>query len=240
DVPKQKILEHQMTSYLTREVRTQILLTHPGILRLYYYFEDAQQVHLLLEYADGGSLFSVLRRRGFLPEPTAATYFVDVARALDHLHRHGIVHRDLKPENILMCSHADGTKAKLADFGWCAELEVDGTQRHTFCGTWDYLSPEMVQSEPHDKGVDIWACGVLLFEMLTGKPPFAAANQVKAMNRIMTVDLKVPDTVSPSGTALMHKLLVREPPSRIALKDAVRHPWVRECMPEKDLDSSPQ
>ncbi|CAE8606952.1 unnamed protein product, partial [Polarella glacialis] len=129
------------------------------------------------------------------------------ARALDHLHRHGIVHRDLKPENILMCSHADGTKAKLADFGWCAELEVDGTQRHTFCGTWDYLSPEMVQNEPHDKGVDIWACGVLLFEMLTGKPPFAAANQVKAMNRIMTVDLKVPDTVSPSGTALMHKLL---------------------------------
>lgn len=237
-VPKKKVLEHQMTSYLTREVRTQIVLTHPGILRLYYYFEDVDNVHLLLEYANGGSLFSWLRRQSFIKEPEAASYFVDVAAALDHLHRHGIVHRDIKPENILLCVDATERKAKLADFGWCAELSRDGAPRHTFCGTWDYLSPEMVQSEPHDRGVDVWATGVLLYEMLTGKPPFAASNQVKVMNRIIKVDLQVPDTVSSMARDLIQKLLVREPQRRLSLKEAARHSWVILQLPSKAIELS--
>merc|ERR1719454_1359516 len=143
-----------MTEYLAREVKTQMRLQHPNILRLHYYFEDASKVYLLLEYANGGSLFSLLRKRGRLLESEAAPIFVDVAKALDCLHNYGIVHRDLKPENILMCS---GDVAKLADFGWCQEISKDGVPRHTFCGTWDYLSPEMVENEPHNHTVDIWA-----------------------------------------------------------------------------------
>uniref|UniRef100_A0A7S4QTY4 Aurora kinase n=1 Tax=Alexandrium monilatum TaxID=311494 RepID=A0A7S4QTY4_9DINO len=235
-ITKKKVLEHKMTSYLTREVKTQIKINHPNILRLVYYFEDAQNVFLLLEYAKGGSLFSVLRKRGLLPEAEVAGLFADVAGALDFLHRHGIVHRDLKPENILMC---DGNVAKLADFGWCAELSKDGGLRNTFCGTWDYLSPEMVNNEPHDFTVDIWAMGVLLFEMLTGKPPFAASSQMKAITRITKVDLQIPDSVSPGARDLISKLIVRERRRRLSLADAVRHRWISSHVPNAELKVRP-
>eukprot|EP00930_Biecheleria_cincta_P086517 TRINITY_DN7579_c0_g1_i1.p1 TRINITY_DN7579_c0_g1~~TRINITY_DN7579_c0_g1_i1.p1 ORF type:complete len:754 (-),score=122.50 TRINITY_DN7579_c0_g1_i1:97-2358(-) len=230
-VPKKKILEQGMQAYLLSEVRTQIQLAHPNIVQLHYYYETEHNVLLLLEYASGGSLFSLLRRRGILPEHDAARYFADVAVALNHLHRHGIVHRDLKPENILMCGE-NHCKAKLADFGWCAELSMDaGAMRQTFCGTPDYLSPEMVQHEPHDKGVDIWAAGVLIYELLTGKPPFAASTTFKAMNRIIKVDLQVPIGVPPLATDLIQKLIVREPAKRLCLKEAIRHPWIRSKVP---------
>jgi serine/threonine protein kinase len=230
-IPKKKVLEHQMTTYLEREVKTQLRIHHPSILRLHYYFEDAQNVFLLLELAASGSLFSLLRKRGRLPEDEAARVFLDISSALHHIHRNGVVHRDLKPENILMCGNA----AKLADFGWCAELSKDGESRHTFCGTWDYLSPEMVQNEPHDHTVDVWAMGVLLYEMLTGRPPFAASNQMRAMDRITRVDLKVPDTVSPLATDLIGRILVRDKERRLTLPEAVKHSWVRRFIPDAEI-----
>eukprot|EP00439_Symbiodinium_sp_Y106_P058762 s2376_g8.t1 len=234
-VPKQKIRDQGMLAYLMREIRTQMQLTHPCIVQLHYYFEDEHHVLLLLEYANGGSLFSLLRQHGQLPEAEAARYYVDVARALMHLHKHGIVHRDLKPENILMCGDPP-TKAKLADFGWCAELEKGGAPRNTFCGTWDYLSPEMVENQPHNNKVDIWATGVLLFEMLTGRAPFSAPSPAKATDRIRKVDLQVPGYVPPLAADLMQKLLVREPAKRIGLSDALKHNWIALQVPGTSLE----
>lgn len=237
EIPKKKVREQQMTEYLMREVKTQLLIKHRNVLRLFYYFEDSQKVYLLLEYANGGSLFSHLRKKGKLKEDEAAPLFVDVVSALDYLHKRGIVHRDLKPENILMCS---GDVAKIADFGWCAEVSKDGAQRNTFCGTWDYLSPEMVQNQPHDYTVDIWAAGVLLFEMLTGRPPFSASSQVKALTRITDVDLQIPEMISAMARDLIIKLLRKEPSERLALQDAEQHPWVQRYMPkieEKKMDA---
>lgn len=228
-IPKQKVVEHQMEDYLAREVKTQLSLQHPNILKLLYYFEDAEEVHLLLEFASGGSLFGVLKRSGRLAEEVAARYYTDVAMALDHLHNKGVVHRDLKPENILMC---EGDVAKLADFGWCAELEKGGAPRRTFCGTWDYLSPEMVNSEPHDHCVDIWAIGVLNYEMLTSRSPFAASSQVKALMRITKVDLQIPDYVSILASDLIRKLLVKEPADRLRLEKSIEHPWVKQFIPD--------
>lgn len=223
-IPRKKVLEHQVVPYLLREVRTHAKLRHPNIIQLHYYFEDETHIYILLEFAPGGSLFSLLRKRRSFPEAQAAKLWLDVARALDFLHRNGIVHRDLKPENILMCGNQD--VAKLADFGWCAEISRDGDARNTFCGTWDYLSPEMVQSEPHDHRVDVWACGVLLYELLTGRAPFAAPNQVKAMQRVVNVDLKLPPNVSPDAGDLIKKLLVKEPEERLSLKEAARLPVI--------------
>ncbi|CAE7364291.1 AUR3 [Symbiodinium necroappetens] len=247
-VPKQKIRDQGMLAYLMREIRTQMQLTHPCIVQLHYYFEDEHHVLLLLEYANGGSLFSLLRQHGQLPEAEAARYYVDVALALMHLHKHGIVHRDLKPENILMCGDPP-TKAKLADFGWCAELEKGGAPRNTFCGTWDYLSPEMVENQPHNNKVDIWATGILLFEMLTGRAPFSAPSPAKATDRIRKVDLQVPGYVPPLAADLMQKLLVREPAmrpglvSRIGLSDrgwafndALKHNWIALQVPGTSLE----
>lgn len=227
-IPRQKVLENQMVPYLLREVRTHLKLRHPNIIRLHYYFEDEGHIHLLLEYAGGGSLFSLLRREGSFTEPKAAKTFLDVARALHFLHRHRIIHRDLKPENILLCPGPEGDVAKLADFGWCADVLHDGSARNTFCGTWDYLSPEMVMGEPHSHWVDVWAIGVLLYELLTGKAPFAAKSQVKAMQRVLAVDLKFPPSVSTDAETMVRRLLAKEPEERIALKDTVYCPFIKQ------------
>lgn len=239
-INKKKVLEHQMTAYLMREVKTQLRLRHPNILRLHYYFEDAEKVYLLLEFVAGGTLFSLLRKRGHLPESEAAVVFTDVAKALVYLHKHGIVHRDLKPENLLM----SGSVTKVADFGWCANMLKNGGQRTTFCGTWDYLSPEMIQNEPHDFTVDIWASGVLLFELLTGRAPFADKNQMKALSRITTVDLHIPEAISPPARSLIEKLLVKEPQLRLSLEEALRHTWIQQhnpiCAAEAEVSASRQ
>jgi serine/threonine protein kinase len=223
EIPKKKIKDHKMEDYLHLEIKLQYKLRHPNILRLHYYFENAEMVYLLLEYAGGGSLFSHLRKKGKLPELEAAPVFVGVAKALHYMHNHSVVHRDLKPENILLCA---GGVAKVADFGWSAEMK-DGAPRHTFCGTWDYLSPEMVQNEPHDHTVDTWAVGVLLYEMITGRAPFAASSQMKALSRITNVDLQIPDYVSALARDLISKILVRARHQRLCLEDAVRHEWAR-------------
>jgi len=222
-IPKKKVREHNMTEYLYREVKIQAKLRHPNVLRLHFYFEDAEKVYLLLEYASAGALFSVLRKRRRLPEREAAPVFLDVTKGLQHLHQNGIVHRDLKPENILMC---DGMVAKLADFGWCAEIKKDGGGRNTFCGTMDYLSPEMVNNQPHDHTVDVWSLGVLLFEMLVGRAPFTSANQMKAMALIMTAELEVPDFISAAARDLMRRLIVKEREKRLSLQATIEHQWV--------------
>lgn len=235
-IPKDKIREQHMQGYLRREVQTQMQLAHPCIVQLHYYFEDQHNVLLLLEYASGGALFSYVRSRGHLPEPEAARYFANVALALAHLHRYQIVHRDLKPENILLCGDSP-KKAKLADFGWCAELS-ESQERLTFCGTFDYLSPEMLENEPHDKGVDLWAAGVLVFEMLTGRPPFQASSQVKLVNRIVKVDFQVPSSMPPLAAELVKSLLKRNPNERLDLKEAISHPWICLHVPGASLELS--
>lgn len=226
-IPKAKIVEHEMTAYLEREVKTQMGLQHPHILKLHYYFEDKESVQLLLEFAAGGSLFQRLKKEHTLPEPEAARIFTDVSDALVFLHGNDIVHRDLKPENILIC---DGDVAKLADFGWCADLK-NGPERNTFCGTVEYLSPEMVGGEAHDRTVDVWAMGILMYEMLTGGSPFAAKNPTKTFGKIANVDMQIPDYVSNEASDLIRKLLVKEPSQRISLVHAIDHEWARLRVP---------
>lgn len=234
-ISKHETVEQQMVEYLACEVRTQLKLKHPNILRLYHFFDTTDNVHMLLEYAPGGSLFQMLRRHGKIDEEEAKSIFVEMARALDYAHQQGVVHRDVKPENILMCE--DGT-SKLADFGWCAEL--DGKNRKTFCGTWDYLSPEMVESEDYDHSVDVWAVGVLLYEMLVGRPPFSNASEKGCLTRIMRVDLQMPDELPELARDLISKLLVKKPEDRLPLKEALQHPWAKNHQRKPRESSAPK
>jgi len=131
-----------------------------------------------------------------------------------------ILHRDIKPENLLL---GENGELKIADFGWSV---IADTRRTTICGTLDYLPPEMIENQAHDKTVDVWSLGVLTYEFLTGRPPFLAEGQSQTYRRILGVDLVVPPTCSPEAKDLITSLLVRDPSKRISLEKVLTHPFI--------------
>ena len=124
-----------------------------------------------MEYAQKGNLYQYIQKKKGISENEAFKYFIQVASAIYFLHKHGYIHRDIKPENILIDDNFD---IKLCDFGWCVSIEKG--ERTTFCGTYEYMAPEMVNDEFYDMGIDIWSLGVLLYEMIHGYSPFRAHN----------------------------------------------------------------
>ena len=123
----------------------------------------------LLEYIDNGNLFSFIKKNGPVSEKEALRIFQQIGNAVEFLHNNNMIHRDIKPENILLTKEKD---AKLCDFGWCAELSLGN--RATFCGTFEYMAPELVKETPYDKAIDVWSLGILLFEMVHAHSPFKA------------------------------------------------------------------
>jgi serine/threonine protein kinase len=151
-----------------REVELHKRLKHDNIVKLYTSFEDEQYVYLVLEYADKGNLFFYIRKRS-LKEAEAYHYFRQTCAGIKYLHDNGLIHRDIKPENLLL-SGEDVHTLKICDFGWCAEQGDEG--RSTFCGTLEYMAPEMLSNAPHDKSLDLWSLGILLYELVHKKAPF--------------------------------------------------------------------
>lgn len=224
-VEKKRVLEHELGAQLLEEVKTQMRVQHPNLLRCFDYFEDCSRVYLVLEYASGGDLYRHLRQNGPLSDPDAAHVFVQVACGVRYLHEEvGCIHRDLKPENIML---GEDLEVKVADFGWCAQ--ADG--RTTFCGTLCMLAPEMVTGRPYDRSVDVWALGVLLFEMLAGFSPFDqggglmdTCNNIVKRGITEELLLKLPE----GARRLVSGLLTKEAARRLPLQEAVAQPWVLE------------
>lgn len=153
----------------------------PFIVDLCYAFQTNGKLYLIMQYVGGGELFTYLDREGMFLEETARFYVCELVIALTHLHDLGIVYRDLKPENIML----DPTgHVVLTDFGLCKE-SIGGSRTHTFCGTIEYMAPEILNREGHGVEVDWWSLGALLFDMVTGSPPFVGANRKKTMEKIM-------------------------------------------------------
>mmetsp|Transcript_46140 Transcript_46140/g.136350 ORF Transcript_46140/g.136350 Transcript_46140/m.136350 type:complete len:708 (-) Transcript_46140:14-2137(-) len=219
---KIEVIDGDLIDQVEREIQVQRNLKHENVLRLHRHFEDAETVYLLLEYCAKGELYQLLRtRKGRrFPEPVARHYFTQVVRGLEYLHSQCIVHRDLKPENLLV-NHDD--VLKIADFGWCA---LSSVTRTTFCGTLDYLAPEMIQGKGHNHTLDIWSCGVLLYEMVVGRPPFQSTNHVTLISRILSLEMRVPAFVNPDIVDLVRRLLQKEPHERMPLEEVLRHRWV--------------
>ncbi|XP_055946392.1 ribosomal protein S6 kinase beta-1-like [Argiope bruennichi] len=179
---------------------------HPFIVDLYYAFQTGRKLYLILEFLSGGELFMYLEREVMLLEDTACFYLGEIVLALQHLHKEGVIYRDLKPENILL----DATgHVKLTDFGLCKESIRDGSITHTFCGTIEYMAPEILTQSGHGKAVDWWSLGALMYDMLTGCPPFQGENRKKTIEKILKHKVVFPHYISHEARDLMRRLMRR-------------------------------
>ena len=171
---KNQIVGLKLTDQLKNEIAILARCAHPNIVKLHAAFEDKGYVYLIMELASEGTLYHKLKSSKRLNETLTADYMTDVIRAVAYLHSltPPIIHRDLKPENVLVGDNV----MKIADFGWS---NVNDDTRNTFCGTPDYLSPEMILGSGHSEKLDIWTLGVLMYEMLHGRPPFTPTERAK-------------------------------------------------------------
>lgn len=185
---------------------------HPFIVDLIYAFQTGGKLYLILEYLPGGELFMQLEREGIFMEDTACFYLSEITLAIEHLHHHGIVYRDLKPENILLDQQGH---VKLTDFGLCKESINEGAVTHTFCGTIEYMAPEILTRTGHGKAVDWWSLGALMYDMLTGAPPFTGENRKKTIDKVLKAKLSLPPYLTNEARGLIKRLLRKHPHERL-------------------------
>ncbi|XP_044259152.1 ribosomal protein S6 kinase 2 beta isoform X2 [Tribolium madens] len=184
---------------------------HPFIVKLHYAFQTAGKLYLILDFLRGGDLFSRLSKEVMFTEEDVKFYLAELALALNHLHTIGIIYRDLKPENVLL--DADGHIA-LTDFG-LSKLPLEEGKAYSFCGTVEYMAPEVVNRKGHSFAADWWSFGVLMFEMLTGSLPFQGANRRDTMTQILKAKLGMPANLSSEAQSLLRALFKRNPANRL-------------------------
>ncbi|XAR68700.1 Non-specific serine/threonine protein kinase [Bertholletia excelsa] len=222
-VRKDKIMEKNHAEYMKSERDILTKIQHPFIVQLRYSFQTKYRLYLVLDFVNGGHLFFQLYRQGLFREDLARVYAAEIVSAVSHLHANSVMHRDLKPENILL--DADG-HVMLADFGLAKQFD-ENTRSNSMCGTVEYMSPEIVLGKGHDKAADWWSIGVLLFEMLTGKPPFIGGNREKIQQKIIKDKIKLPAFLSSDAHSLLKGLLQKDPSKRLGSgrkgSDEVKH-----------------
>nr|XP_055054728.1 calcium/calmodulin-dependent protein kinase (CaM kinase) II beta 1 isoform X10 [Misgurnus anguillicaudatus] len=215
---------------LEREARICRLLKHPNIVRLHDSISEEGFHYLLFDLVTGGELFEDIVAREYYSEADASHCIHQILDSVHHIHQHDIVHRDLKPENLLLASKCKNAAVKLADFGLAIEVQGDQQAWFGFAGTPGYLSPEVLRKEAYGKPVDIWACGVILYILLVGYPPFWDEDQHKLYQQIKAGAYDFPspewDTVTPEAKNLINQMLTINPTKRITAQEALKHPWV--------------
>ncbi|KAM6923018.1 calcium/calmodulin-dependent protein kinase type II subunit gamma isoform 9-T9 [Lycodopsis pacificus] len=215
---------------LDREARICRLLKHPNIVRLHDSISEEGFHYLVFDLVTGGELFEDIVAREYYSEADASHCINQILESVSHIHQHDIVHRDLKPENLLLASKMKGAAVKLADFGLAIEVQADQQAWFGFAGTPGYLSPEVLRKDPYGKPVDIWACGVILYILLVGYPPFWDEDQHKLYQQIKAGAYDFPspewDTVTPEAKNLINQMLTINPAKRITADQAIKHPWV--------------
>ena len=226
-INKDSIVKQNMVEQTNREIEIMYKLDHPHIIKLYSHFEDDEDFCLIMQIASKGQLYSVIKRLKRLDQRTAAQYMRETISAIKYLHTRNppIIHRDIKPENILL--DQDG-RCKLADFGW-SNFDDGRKNRETYCGTPEYLAPEMVTKSGHDESVDIWALGVLLFEMLTGRTPFNfTGDRIQLYNNIKSLRIVWTDDFPQLAKDLVGRILRLNPKDRLSLDQIINHQWFRD------------
>ena len=214
------------------EINIHSKLLHENIIKVYNIFEDEESINIIMEYAQNGNLYQLIKKEknGF-SETKAFDYFIQMINAVYYLHSNNIIHRDIKPENILI---SKDNKLKLCDFGWAKELTLEN--RSTFCGTMEYMAPEIVGSENYDYSVDIWSLGILLYELLFGHSPFKGNSTNNIILNIKSHELNYDENnkkISNSCKDLIQHLLNMNPQKRLKIKDILEHPFIKKHSKKK-------
>ena len=209
---KEKIFGRKLQRYALTERRIMSYIRHPFIIRLHCAFQTPEKLVLVMSYCQGRELSQALSREKKFTEERARIYLCELVLALEELHRHHVVYRDLKPENVLL--DAEG-HVVLTDFGLAKEGVGDTSMTNSFCGSPAYLAPEMLRKQGHSQNVDWYILGVLLYEMITGAPPYFSSNRDLMFQNIQKATLRFPKGTSPAAKDLMTKLLERDPVSRL-------------------------
>ena len=225
----QKSKVHSILSQFTREVEILYNISHPHIIKLFSHFEDDRFFYLIMELMEGGTLFHRLYRDKKFAESVAAQYFRELVLAIEYLHSFSppIVHRDLKPENIMLDKDR---RVKLIDFGSANYIEPDAV-RKTYCGTAEYMSPEMLLKKGHGLGIDIWCLGVLLYEMLVGQPPFKSPDKGTLYKLIIEAQLKFPEKMQASSKELILNMLEKDLHERLNISQVKNSEWLKSIPP---------
>eukprot|EP00611_Tribonema_gayanum_P030048 TRINITY_DN822_c0_g1_i1.p1 TRINITY_DN822_c0_g1~~TRINITY_DN822_c0_g1_i1.p1 ORF type:complete len:695 (-),score=249.47 TRINITY_DN822_c0_g1_i1:1021-3105(-) len=210
---KDNIIKRNQVEHTKTERNVLGYIRHPFIVGLNMAFQTRDKLFFVLDYCAGGELFFHLGKLGKFPEPRSKFYAAEIALALEHVHKLGIVYRDLKPENVLL----DGEgHIRLTDFGLSKEGITNNTSgAHSFCGTPEYLAPEILNRQGHGRAVDWWSLGALLYEMLTGLPPFYCRDREKLFDKIRRAQLTYPRYLSEAARDILHGLLTRDPSLRL-------------------------
>lgn len=231
---KRTIVKLKQVEHTNDERRMLSIVSHPFLIRMWGTFQDSEQVFMVMDYIEGGELFSLLRKSQRFPNPVAKFYAAEVCLALEYLHSNDIIYRDLKPENILLDRNGH---VKITDFGF-AKYVPDVT--YTLCGTPDYIAPEVISTKPYNKSVDWWSFGIYIYEMLAGYTPFYDANAMKTYENILNAELKFPPFFNHDAQDLLSKLIERDLSKRLGnlqngSADVKNHPWFGEVVWEKLL-----
>ncbi|XP_076361596.1 calcium/calmodulin-dependent protein kinase type II alpha chain isoform X14 [Tachypleus tridentatus] len=205
------------------------------MFRLHDSIQEEAFHYLIFDLVTGGELFEDIVAREYYSEADASHCIQQILESVHHCHQNSVVHRDLKPENLLLASKAKGAAVKLADFGLAIEVQGDQQAWYGFAGTPGYLSPEVLKKDPYGKPVDIWACGVILYILLVGYPPFWDEDQHRLYAQIKAGAYDYPspewDTVTPEAKNLINSMLTVNPAKRITASEALKHPWI--CQRER-------
>lgn len=238
---KAQVVKMKQVEHTIDERRMLQKVKHAFLVTLWGTFQDSKNLYMVMDFVEGGELFSLLRKSQRFPNPVAKFYAAEVTLALDYLHAQGIIYRDLKPENLLLDRHGH---LKITDFGFAKEVP-DITW--TLCGTPDYLAPEVVASKGYNKSVDWWSLGILIFEMLCGFTPFwDGGSPMKIYENILRGRVKYPPYIHPDAQDLLQRLITPDLTKRLGnlhggSKDVMNHAWFAEVtwdrLAKKDIDA---
>eukprot|EP01103_Thecamoeba_quadrilineata_P008579 TRINITY_DN18314_c0_g1_i1.p1 TRINITY_DN18314_c0_g1~~TRINITY_DN18314_c0_g1_i1.p1 ORF type:complete len:442 (-),score=107.60 TRINITY_DN18314_c0_g1_i1:55-1380(-) len=231
---KKAIMDRHELEHTKAEKNILQRLVHPFLVNLYYAFQTDDKVVFVMDYVNGGELFFHLQKDRKFPEERVRFYIAEIVLGLEYLHASGVLYRDLKPENLLLT--ADGHIC-MTDFGISKEgLENDDARTETFCGTPEYLAPEVLECNGYGKAIDWWSLGTLMYEMLNGLPPFYSQDVQTMYTKIMTAKLEIPEGISPEAALLLQGLLQRDPEKRLADARQIKaHPFFQPIDWEKLL-----